>query len=177
MNTPDLPQAFRAKAVQLDSLAAKPHDLIAQLDADLARLRFATLDHAQAWTIGLLIREVGIAQGLPIAIDLKLGQQTAFHAGLPGASADNDSWAARKQAVAYRYADSSLAVGLKFDQQGGFDEIARLPKETYAAHGGAIPLLLESGIPVGVAAVSGLPSIHDHALVTAAIAAALGAVA
>jgi uncharacterized protein (UPF0303 family) len=161
---------YRALAAELEALAANPEGLLAVLAKQLLTLRFAGIDLETTWRIGSLLRQAGVDAGLPIAIDVAVGLQTAFHAALPGSSADNDAWARRKAAVADRYIDSSLAVGLKFDRdQGGFDAACRLPLGEYAAHGGAFPLLLATGIPVGHVVVSGLPSIHDHALVVTAI--------
>lgn len=167
-------ERFRRSAANLDALTTNPNELLEVLAAQLRQLRFPTIDLDTTWRIGVLLRETGLAEGLPIVIDIALGLQTAFHAALPGSSADNDAWARRKSAVADRYIESSLAVGVRFDRdQGGFDAASRLPVADYAAHGGAVPLLLATGIPVGHVVVSGLPSIHDHALVVSAIATVL----
>jgi uncharacterized protein (UPF0303 family) len=169
-------QTFRSLAAELDTLASHPDQLLAALDQQARELRFPALGLDTAWQIGCLIRRVGAAEALPIAIDIHIGTQQVFHAALPGAVADNDGWAARKAAVAIRYGESSLAVQVRFDRdQGGFDQASRLPAGDYAAAGGAIPLLLPSGIAVGVVAVSGLPSIHDHALAATVIAEAIHA--
>ncbi|MDR1187868.1 MAG: heme-binding protein [Bifidobacteriaceae bacterium] len=163
--------AFRRLSAELDALATDPDALLARLGELAQDLRFEHIDLDTTWRLGCLLRAVAAAEALPVAIDIQFGPQRVFHAALPGASADNDGWAARKGAVAARFNDSSLAVGVLFDRDhGGFDTAARLPVADYAAHGGALPLQLPSGIGVGVAAVSGLPSIHDHALVAAAIA-------
>lgn len=167
-------ERFRRSAAALDALATRPDELLDVLAGQLQQLRFPTMDLDTTWRIGSLLREAGLAEQLPIAIDITLGLQTAFHAALPGSSVDNDDWARRKAAVADRYIESSLAVGLRFDRDhGGFDIASRLPLGDYAAHGGAVPLLLSTGIPVGHVVVSGLPSIHDHALVVTALATVL----
>jgi uncharacterized protein (UPF0303 family) len=161
---------FRALASELDALAADPDRFLERLGRLQASLRLDSLDLEDTWQLGVSLRQAALEAKLPVAIDIRLGEQKVFHAALPGASADNDGWAARKSAVAARFNDSSLAVGVQFDRDhGGFDQAARLPRGDYAAHGGAVPLQLRAGLVVGVAAVSGLPAIHDHALVAAAI--------
>ena len=65
-----------------------------------------------------------------------------------------------------RYGRSSLRVGEQFRVEGGsFDEDSRLDPSTYAAHGGAFPILLRGTGCVGTVAVSGLPELEDHRLV------------
>lgn len=163
-------EASRNAAHVLEKLEGNPAELLQTLQKQVQELRFITLDLDTTWKIGTLIREAGVEGKLPIAIDIAVGQQTVFHAALPGSSADNDAWARRKAAVTNRYLEPSLAVGIRFDLESeGFDHSSRLPVNDYAAHGGAFPLLLNTGIPVGHVVVSGLPAIHDHALVATAI--------
>ena len=65
---------------------------------------------------------------------------------------------------------ASLYVGTDFQQkEEDFDLTSRRNTHDFAAHGGAFPLLLPSGLVFGVTAVSGLPSIYDHSLVTATL--------
>jgi len=161
---------YRRHVLDLEALAQNPHELLTALAKQHEQLRFATFDVQASWQLGVTLREVGVAERLPIAIDITLGLQTVFHAALPGSSADNDAWARRKAAVADRYLESSLAVGVRFDRDhGGFDVSSRLPVMDYAAHGGALPLLLTSGVHLGHVAVSGLPQLQDHALVVSAL--------
>lgn len=172
---------YEAVAAQLDAVADRPEQLLELLDAHEERLRFAMVDLDLTWRIGGALREMGSALRLPIAISVILGQQRAFHAALTGATADNDGWAARKTAVVQRYGRSSLAVGTQFKAEGKtFEADSRLPISDFAAHGGALPLLVgqasdalagkrTSALPVGVVVVSGLPQRHDHALVVAGL--------
>lgn len=167
---------FKELCGALDALAADKPALETELKKQLAALRFPTMDLATAWRIGEIIREVGLELGLPIAARITLGRQVAFHTSLPGASADNDRWADMKANVAAQFLESSLAIGNTWDLvhgDGGFDRVSRLPLPEYGPYGGAIPLLLESGIGIGTAAVSGLPAVHDHALVATALEAVL----
>jgi uncharacterized protein (UPF0303 family) len=141
-------------------------ELLDELEAQEARLVFDSFDEQTAWDLGVALREAGLAAALPIAISIRRNGQRLFHAALPGASADNDGWLARKSAVVDRYGQSSLRVGEEFRVRGGsFDEDSRLDVADFAAHGGAFPILVRGTGCVGTVAVSGLPQLEDHQLV------------
>jgi uncharacterized protein (UPF0303 family) len=149
--------------------------LIDELEDQERRLVFDAFDEATAWTVGVALRDAGLAAGLPIAISIRRNGQELFHAALPGASADNDGWLARKSAVVDRYGQSSLRVGETFRVGGGsFDTDSRLDTATYAAHGGAFPILIRGTGCVGTIAVSGLPQLEDHKLVVETLESILG---
>ena len=102
-------------------------ELLDELEAQEARLVFDRFDEDTAWELGVALREAALAAGLPVAISIRRNGQRLFHAALPGASADNDGWLARKSAVVDRYGRSSLRVGEQFRVDGGsFDEDSRL---------------------------------------------------
>jgi uncharacterized protein (UPF0303 family) len=151
-------------------------ELLDELEAQESRLVFDRFDEQTAWELGVALREAGLAAGLPIAISIRRNGQELFHAALPGASADNDGWLARKSAVVDRYGRSSLRVGEEFRVNGGsFDEDSRLDVTVFAAHGGAFPILVRGTGCVGTIAVSGLPQLEDHRLVVETLEAVLGA--
>jgi uncharacterized protein (UPF0303 family) len=140
--------------------------LTEQLQQEDAELRFADFTLDDAWRLGCRMREVAAAEGLPVAIGIVMGQQRVFHTALPGSSADNDDWLARKTRVALRYGRSSLAVGESFRDGGeSFDQDSRLSVAEFAAHGGVVPIRLPGGAVVGAVGVSGLPERDDHAFV------------
>ncbi|BDZ47994.1 UPF0303 protein R02983 [Frondihabitans sucicola] len=170
LDVSEIRDLFRTTEASLGGLLTDPPKLAAELARQHAEVRFASVDFDLAWLIGSGIRAVASEERLPIAINITLGPQQVFHAAVDGATSDNDDWAARKSAVAWRYSKSSFAVGLDFaDEPGGFDAASRRPVADFAAHGGAVPILLRSGVAVGVTAVSGLPATSDHALVIAAL--------
>jgi uncharacterized protein (UPF0303 family) len=149
-------------------------ELLDELESQEARLVFDRFDEQTAWELGVALRETGLAAGLPMAISIRRNGQQLFHAALPGASADNDGWLARKSAVVDRYGRSSLRVGEEFRVRGeSFDEDSRLDVTQYAAHGGAFPILVRGTGCVGTVAVSGLPQLEDHRLVVEALEALL----
>ena len=73
-----------------------------------------------------------------------------------------------------RYGRSSLRVGEQFRADGkSFEADSRLDPATFAAHGGAFPILLRGTGCIGTVAVSGLPQLEDHQLVVDTVAALL----
>jgi uncharacterized protein (UPF0303 family) len=149
-------------------------ELLDELEAQESRLVFDRFDEHTAWQVGIALREAGLAAQLPIAISIRRNGQELFHAALPGASADNDGWLARKSAVVDRYGRSSLRVGEEFRVRSeSFDHDSRLDVSVFAAHGGAFPILVRGTGCIGSIAVSGLPQLEDHRLVVETLEAVL----
>ncbi|MDQ7991914.1 MAG: heme-degrading domain-containing protein [Propionicimonas sp.] len=148
---------------------------IAALEAEERELLLPSFSYEDAWTVGLRLRELAAEGGLPVAIDIRRGEQQLFHAALAGSSADNDSWLARKAAVVRRYDAASLLVGYRFEAKGReFNTDTQLPFQEFAAHGGAVPVRVRGVGLVGTAAVSGLAGHEDHALVVRALRELIG---
>lgn len=142
------------------------HPDLDALLAQEAELTFASFDNDTAWRLGSALVDEARRRGLPVTVDVVRAGQQLFHAALPGTSADNDAWVARKSRVVMRYGHSSLYVGALARSTGGtFEESSRLDPDTYAAHGGAFPVTVEGVGVVGAVTVSGLPQLADHALV------------
>lgn len=140
--------------------------LAEQLQAEELELRFTDFTMDDAWALGGQMRAAAVAAGLPVVIGIVLGEQRVFHSALPGSSADNDDWLARKTRVTLRYGQASLAVGESFRDKGReFDTHSRLDPARYAAHGGVVPIRLRAGTVIGAVGVSGLPQRDDHAFV------------
>jgi uncharacterized protein (UPF0303 family) len=150
--------------------------ILDELEAQESHLVFDRFDEDTAWQLGVALREAAVSAGLPIAISIRRNGQRLFHTALPGSSADNDGWLARKCAVVDRYGRSSLRVGEQFRVDGGsFDADSRLDPARFAAHGGAFPILLRGTGCIGTVAVSGLPQLEDHRLVVETLEAFLAA--
>jgi uncharacterized protein (UPF0303 family) len=138
----------------------------AELEAQEAKLQFGGFSNDQAWALGVALVDVARARSLAITVDIRRGAQQVFHFGLEGTSADNDRWIERKVRVVERFGRSSLRVGQAARDAGTtFEEQMRLDPDTYAAHGGAFPIIVRGTGIVGVVTVSGLPQVADHELV------------
>jgi len=150
-------------------------DLILALEEHERRLTFARFDNADAWHLGSLLVDLATARELPVAVDIRRGTQQLFHAALPGSTAENDSWIARKVRVVERFAASSYLVGRRLAAKGDtLDARYGVDPAEFAAHGGAFPIRVPGVGVVGVVTVSGLPQADDHALVVEAIESFLG---
>ena len=143
---------------------------IAELEEQERRLTLRHFTYDDAWALGTLLVELARERHAPVAIDIRRSGQQLFHAALPGSTPDNDAWIDRKRRVVERYGCSSYLVGARFRAKGTtFEESSRLDPDTYAAHGGAFPVRVESAGVIGTIVVSGLPQAEDHALVVEAL--------
>ena len=141
-------------------------DLVARIEEQEQRLQFAHFTYDDAWTIGSRLVELARERSLGVTIDITRGDQQVFHAALPGTSADNDDWVARKIRTVRRFANSSFLVGRRHAAAGkDFETATGLPLALYAAHGGCFPVVIRDAGLVGTITVSGLPQADDHALV------------
>ena len=139
---------------------------IAELEEQERLLVLAVADLGTLHLLGERMHDAAIAAGLPLAIQVRLGERLVYAAAAPGSTAINDEWAARKARVVHLFEQSSLLVRLLHERDGvSFDEKHRLPTDRYAAHGGAFPLRARSVGFVGSVVVSGLPQLDDHAFV------------
>lgn len=151
-------------------MSADLRKLIATVQEQEQRLLFTRFTESDAWELGSLLVRLAGERDLPVAIDIRRGEQQLFHAALPGSAADNDVWIERKVRVVYRYAASSFLVGRRLAAKGvTLDAAMGVDPARFAAHGGAFPVRLPGTGVVGVVTVSGLPQADDHALVVEAI--------
>lgn len=145
-------------------------DLVAVIEEQEQRLVLPAFDNDDAWRLGNLVVELARARSASVTVDIRRNGQQLFHCALPGTSADNDAWIERKVRTVNRYGHASYLVGLRHAAKGTtFEASSRLDPDTYAAHGGAFPIILAGTGPVGTVAVSGLPQREDHELVVAAL--------
>src|SRR5215218_3763880 len=122
-----------------------------ELAAEEEELQFSSFTEDDAWELGAALVATARREGLPVAIDITRNRHQLFHAALPGATPDNESWIRRKTRVVDRFGHSSLYVrqaslerGTTFEAEFGLDPMR------YAAHGGAFPVLVRSVGAVGV---------------------------
>ncbi|RAJ46813.1 uncharacterized protein (UPF0303 family) [Kitasatospora sp. SolWspMP-SS2h] len=140
---------------------------IPELERQHRELQLPSADLDDLWRLGSLIVAEARARDLAVTVDIRHGEQQAFHAALPGTSADNDHWARRKAAVVRRFGEASYLVG---ERHRAANRTFDLDPAHYAAHGGSFPLLVRGTGMVGTVTVSGLPQVEDHRLVTDCLA-------
>jgi uncharacterized protein (UPF0303 family) len=133
-------------------------------------LQLPYFDYNFAAQLGLLIRDQATKAALPISITVAHGTDVVFSILMPGATADNLAWAARKRSVAHRFHRSSLAMRLEAEHDKyDFNQRFRLPEAEFVASGGGVPLILRNGTLIGTAGVSGMPDVEDHRIVVMAL--------
>jgi uncharacterized protein (UPF0303 family) len=138
------------------------------------RLQFREFDHDIAWRLGVSVVEAARVRGVNVVVDITRGDQQVFHAAMPGTTADNDDWIARKIRVVRRFGHSSYYIGRSFGDTGRrFEDEPHLDPALYAAHGGCFPILVRGAGAVGTLTVSGLPQAEDHELAVSALEAFL----
>ena len=141
-------------------------EMLVEIGAQEARLVFEDFGHDRALALGQALLARGLAEGLPIAIDISRNGHRLFHAALEGSAPDNAEWIERKKRVVGRFGHSSLYIGCLLRSTGQtLEQKFCVSEREYAAHGGAFPITLEGTGIIDTVAVSGLPQLEDHALV------------
>jgi uncharacterized protein (UPF0303 family) len=128
-------------------------------------LTLPKLDVADALEIGQIAASFGADKGLPIAVEVRLGDWIIYHASLPGSTVENQGWIDRKARVVMLKQHSTLFERVSATERG-VDWFAenKLTDATHAIHGGGLPLITQGGGFVGVLLISGLPQVEDHLL-------------
>src|ERR1700712_164968 len=133
-------------------------------------LVFPQFDSDRAWQLGAQLREMAVARGAAVVIEVKTFGQPLFYAALDGATPDNARWVRRKARTAEYFRRSSYAIGLGLQQTSTtLADKHSLPAADFAAHRGAFPITVKGVGMVGVVTVSGLPQRADHSLVVEAL--------
>ena len=128
-------------------------------------LTLPKLDVADAMEIGEIAKSFGTQKGLPIAVEVRLGDWIIYHASLPGSTAENQRWIDRKARVVMLKHHSTIYERVSAEERGvDWHKENNLLDETHAIHGGGLPLITKSESFVGVLLVSGLPQVEDHLL-------------
>jgi uncharacterized protein (UPF0303 family) len=149
--------------------ATTPNEPLPTLDELLdqeRRLVLPSLDEDDAVAIGLLLLGRATDRDLPVTIEIRRTGRIVFRAARNGTNAHNDMFVAGKARVVERFGHSSLYERLRHELAGTtLAEATSLAFPEYAAHGGGFPLSVAGTGLVGVAIVSGLPQLEDHALI------------
>jgi len=137
----------------------------AQLALEAQTLVLPSLTQAEAIEIGEIAVGLGRDRALPIAIEVRLGEWIVFHVSLPGSTAENDWWMARKARVVMAKATSTMFERVAAEEAGiNWYEHNGLSEELHAVHGGGIALNITGAGMVGILLISGLPQVQDHLL-------------
>ena len=136
-----------------------------QLLEEESKLVLRILDISAALEIGQMVTSFGIERGLPIAVEVRIGDWIIYHASLPGSTSENQWWIDRKARVVMLKKHSTLYERVSAQERGvDWHTENNLPDETHAIHGGGLPLITKSDGFVGVLLISGLPQVEDHLL-------------
>ncbi len=128
-------------------------------------LTLPKLDVADAMEIGEIAKSFGTQRGLPIAVEVRIGNWIIYHASLPGSTGENQWWIDRKARVVLLKHHSTIYERVSAEERGvDWHEENNLLDETHAIHGGGLPLITKNEGFVGVLLISGLPQVDDHLL-------------
>ena len=128
-------------------------------------LTLPKLDVVDAMEIGEIAKSFGTQRGLPIAVEVRIGDWIIYHASLPGSTSENQWWIDRKARVVLLKHHSTIYERVSAEERGvDWHKENNLLDETHAIHGGGLPLITKSDGIVGVLLVSGLPQVEDHLL-------------
>ena len=128
-------------------------------------LTLPKLDVADAMEIGEIAKSFGTQKGLPIAVEVRIGDWIIYHASLPGSASENQRWIDRKARVVLLKHHSTLYERVSAEERGvDWHSENNLLDETHAIHGGGLPLITKGEGFVGVLLISGLPQVEDHLL-------------
>ena len=128
-------------------------------------LTLPKLDVADAMEIGEIAKSFGTQRGLPIAVEVRIGDWIIYHASLPGSTAENQWWIDRKARVVLLKHHSTMYERVSAEERGvDWHKENGLLDETHAIHGGGLPLITKNEGFVGVLLISGLPQVEDHLL-------------
>lgn len=146
-------------------------DDIRRLEEQERLLRFESFSPDDAWALGNRVRDVALARGAGVAIDISLRDRTLFHSALHGTTTDNVEWIRRKRNTVLRLWSASYLVGRRLALSGRDQVEARnLSYTDFSVHGGSVPIFVGDLGCVGAVTVSGVPERIDHAIVADAIA-------
>lgn len=144
---------------------------LAALEEQHEKLVVERFDRKSAWLLGSYLANRAMDEKHPVVVDIRTASGILFHASLPGATADNSEWAARKAATALRFETATALLEARIEDGGrSMHEPGWLDPVMYALAGGAVPIRVKGvGLVVAVATMSGLTSAKDHDTVVDAI--------
>ena len=137
-------------------------------------LRLDRFDAEDAWRLGLILRELGLAAGKDLSLRVCLLGAQVFHCGVGQPKPNFDHWIARKEKAVLECWKSSLRLKLEALTGGDQPEDHGFSAAEVVFCGGCFPLRVKSQGVVGAVTVSGLTDLEDHQLAADALAKFLG---
>lgn len=127
-------------------------------------LRFPKFDHSVAWDLGCFMVARARAQGITIAVSIRMANGSIVFQYLPeGTNALNEKWMGRKFNTVTLMESSSLRAAFTLEAKGESLQTHTLREEDYALCGGGFPVRIQGMEPVvGVVLASNLYHITDH---------------
>jgi uncharacterized protein (UPF0303 family) len=133
-----------------------------QLLEEESLLRLPSLSNSDALEIGEIATTLGNQRRVPITVQVRIGDWIVYHSSLEGSKPENDLWIERKVAVVLLKQHSTMYERVSAEERGvDWHKENNLKDETYAIHGGALPLITDQGFK-GILIISGLPQVEDH---------------
>ncbi|GAB3260552.1 heme-degrading domain-containing protein [Kineosporia babensis] len=148
-------------------------DLIKTLESQEEELVLDSFDHNDAWRLGSHITRIAQEAKAGVGIDIRRPGLIVFRSALPGITADQDVWIARKAALVLRMEASSALVDARLSAAGVDAAAIGWLGPEYAITGGSFPIRVRGAGVVAAATASGLTSQEDHDLVVAGLRAYL----
>lgn len=137
-------------------------------------LVFDRFDEEMALAIGLDIKKRVEAVDGAVAIDVRFWDRSLFTFSMQGVPDENAQWIRRKANSVKRFQRCTYRMML---ERGG-EEVMKpfwgLDFADYVFAGGGFPIKVKGVGCIGAITISGLPARQDHAIVVAAICAAIG---
>ena len=128
-------------------------------------LQLEKLDIEDGLEIGEIAKLFGTQRGLPIAVEVRIGDWIIYHASLPGSTSENQWWIDRKARVVLLKHHSTIYERVSAEERAvDWHKENNLLDETHAIHGGGLPLITKNEGFVGILLISGLPQVEDHLL-------------
>ena len=133
-----------------------------QLLEEESLLQLPSLSNSDALEIGEIATTLGNQRRVPITVQVRIGDWIVYHSSLEGSKPENDLWIERKVAVVLLKQHSTMYERVSAEERGvDWHKENNLKDETYAIHGGALPLITDQGFK-GILIISGLPQVEDH---------------
>lgn len=148
-------------------------DLVQTLEQQEAELVLERFEHADAWRLGSVLTAIAQEAGHAVGIDIRRPGLVLFRAALPGSTADQEVWIARKAATVLRMEASSALVDARMTADGIDTSTGAWLGPDYAITGGSFPIRVRGAGVVAAATASGLASMEDHDLIVAGLRAYL----